>query len=468
MTRRPGSLAVLCTVAFTWASLAVAQDIMPGSLAATMNAQDAACSAEAAVDSARITSLRAEEFASWAEAPLSTGTSLSEELRSYGISMSEFSAGRKIALTLPGNRETSIYVLARESLRQPLDNTWVMLYSVAPTAVRLELEHQGIVYPWSGFVVTMDDRNGSGSLRVGMLGQPDHQLEYNPVSHQFQRVAAANLAGESQVKASEGCMDCILGLVKEVACEFLADTVACLTVAGCPGAVISALVRASWKLLTQDVCFPANIALCAFRCGMPEIKITPASNTILSPGKQQITVNISGTNAGAWVLPVPQNGRPGAPMIRLGGNPRVVEWNASAGVYTIYAGSIPLTGYPGIQRNTNVVVGQVSFVPVNWTITDGCSDNRGLRVRFFDKTRGGVFPSASSYFVIPVGSQKTLAFNAPRGSRICIGAGQDPPSSRSWCYGINGTADGSYSATCCAVVPETGALTLSNRLICTN
>jgi hypothetical protein len=237
-------------------------------------------------------------------------------------------------------------------------------------------------------------------------------------------------------------------------------------VAGCPGAIISVLIRASWKLLTQDLCFQGDIVSCVNTCALPRITVTPASNAQLTTGHHPITVSISGTNAGAWALPVPQNGLPGAPLLKIGGNPRVLDWAAATGVYTIYAGNIPLTSTPGVTRSTNVSVGQSATATVNWTISDGCADNHGFQVRFFDETHGGVFPNSTHYYVVPAGGQATFSFSAPRGSRLCLGAQQDPPDDFTWCVGIDGNLDGSYSNLCCMVVPATGSFNPTNNLTC--
>jgi hypothetical protein len=436
-------------------------------LTANAAAQEISCLADKAIETAGIVTLNDQQMSSWATATLTTGTSLAEELQAYGVAMNEFTTGTEIPLTLPGHVASSIYVLERQSSRNPVENTWVILYSMAPTEVRLELERQGISYPWSGFVLIMDGNDAAAPLRLGMLGQPEHQLVYDRATRTFQRASRPILEGVPEAKISQGCIDCLLDLVKSVACEAVADGVACATVAGCPGAIISALIRASWKLLTQDLCFQGDIASCAFSCALPQITITPSSNAQVSSGLQKITVSISGTNAGAWALAVPQNSLPGAPLIKLGGNPRILDWNPRAGVYTIYAGNVPLLNTPGVARSTNVKVGQQgSTAIVNWTITDECNDSRGLRIRFFDRTIGGVFPGLANYYAVPSAGQKTFSFNAPRGSRVCLGAAQDPPGSSSWCYGINGNLDGSYSNTCCTVIPATGTHTLSNRLVC--
>ena len=435
-------------------------------LAASVEAQDISCSAEAAIDSKRMVTLSDQQLLSWATVPLTTGGTLADEMKAYGLQLSDFTTGTEVPLTLPGKVASSVYVLESQSARDPMAHTWVILYSVAPTAVRVALEQEGVKYPWSGFVLTLDGNNVAAPIRLGMLGQPSNQLVYDPQARTFHN-AETPLAGAAQAKISQDCIQCIIDLVKSVACEAVADGISCATVAACPGAILSALLRATWKLLTQDLCFPGDIAKCAASCAFPQITLTPSSNAQLSSGRQQITVSISGTNAGAWALPIQQGSLPGAPLIKIGSNPRVLDWNPTNGTYTIYAGNIPLVNTPGIARSTNVNVGVSSATgSVSWTISDSCNDNRGLRFRIFDKTRGGVFPSTSTYYAVPAGGQVIASFNAPRGSRICLGASQDPPGSTWWCYGINGDRDGSYSSLCCAVVPASGNLTAGNNLVC--
>lgn len=106
---------------------------------------------------------------------------------------------------------------------------------------------------------------------------------------------------------------------------------------------------------------------------------------------------------------------------------------------------------------------------VEWTITDGCPDSRGMSVRFFDRTRGGFYPPGSSY-TISSGSSRKIKFTAPRGSQLCFGAQASPATSSYWCVGLDGTQDPNYpgagTSLCCATVPSSGSFTKSNRLTC--
>ena len=106
---------------------------------------------------------------------------------------------------------------------------------------------------------------------------------------------------------------------------------------------------------------------------------------------------------------------------------------------------------------------------VEWTVADGCADNRGFKVRIFDRTRGGFYPSGS-FYSIPAGGTQLLRFSAPRGSQLCIGAQTNPPTSDAWCVGFSGSQNPNYpgagTAICCATVPNSGKLVKANRLTC--
>ena len=107
---------------------------------------------------------------------------------------------------------------------------------------------------------------------------------------------------------------------------------------------------------------------------------------------------------------------------------------------------------------------------INWTIEDGCQDGRGFRVRFFDKTRGGVYPSGGNYFFVPSGTTGIFSMNAPAGSRLCLGGQTEPPTSGHWCYGINGNQNADYpgagTAVCCRTVPGGGVVNTRTKMTC--
>ncbi len=449
-----------------WVVVAV---LMTDVFSVAFAAQDTSCAAGAAIDYKRMVTLSNLQVQSWADAPTATGVSLAEALHASGVEVSELTTGTEIPVVLPGNVASSVFVLEREVPREPQNHTWVVLYSVAPTLVRQAMEREGIRYPWSGFVMVMDGENNVAPLRVGMLGERG-ALVYNSSTHTFEREQSESLLG-GQPQAFGACVSCILDLVKSVICEAVADGVSCATLAGCPGAVLSALIRATFKLVTDDLCFEGDILGCANSCGLQQITLTPDSDAQIKPGNQKITVNIArGPNLGAWVLPVKQNGVPGAPQIHFGlSSQQTFNWNAAAGVYNLYAGNIPApnTTIPGLGKSTNVRVGQSTTAVVTWQVIDGCDDGRGFRIRFFDKTHGGVFPS-SGYDSIPSGGENTFTMNVPRGSNLCRGAEQDPPTELYWCYGINGDQDADYpgAGTCCYQVPASGNLDLSVRLVC--
>jgi len=407
-----------------------------------------------------------EEVAQLSPTVLTAGGSLAEELATYNISVSELNVGTELPVMLPGGVPSSVYVLEREIAPIADQHTWVILYSTAPNVVRAELERRRLPFPWSGFIVSLDATDRESPIQVSLLGHPNEKLLYDPAARTF-RAPAISAPLNSGATAS-ACVTCILGLVRSIVCEAVADGISCATVAGCPGAIISALIRASWKLLTSDLCFAKDLSDCRQTCFLPTIRITPASDSQLQPGHRSIGVDISGTNAGAWALPLPTNGGAiGPPLIKIGPNPRTLDWNAQVGVYSIYAGNIPLTTNAAIAKNTNIAVGNAAAMAVNWAITDGCFDNEGLRVRFFDRTHNAVFPS-QGYYSVPSGGARTFSFTALRGSDMCIGAVQDPPGTTYWCCGINGEHSGDYSPLCHSTIPLTGAFQPSNRLTCDN
>jgi hypothetical protein len=449
------------------AGTVIAIGVLMGALGLSAAAQQSSCSPDTAIDHAGMKTLSNLQVSSWAGAPVAKDVSLATALRDFNIDISKFTTGTEVPLVLPGHVETSVFVLEREVQGQPLDHTWVVLYSVAPPAVRQAMEQQGIRYPWNGFVMNMDG-NAAAPIRIGMLGQPDSQLVYDPQRHTFVQDTLPLLSG---LRKDEGCVSCILDLVKSVVCEAVADGISCATVAGCPGAVLSALLRATFKLVTGDLCFLGDINSCANSCGLQQIRITPESNAQLNRGAQKITVNtLSGKNVGAWAMAVRQDAVLGTPIVTLGtSNQQTLNWNPRIGVYTIYAGNIPVPAFsiPGLARSTNVNVGQSPTVAVSWRITDSCDDGRGFRVRFFDKTRGGAYP-ASGYDTVPSGGEQTFTMNVPRGSMLCEGAVQDPPTDSYWCYGIDGGQNADYpgAGTCCYQVPTSGTtLAVGSTLI---
>lgn len=134
-------------------------------------------------------------------------------------------------------------------------------------------------------------------------------------------------------------------------------------------------------------------------------------------------------------------------------NPARAVDNADSHEY--YAESGPPGGGGGGGGTTNTV---------EWTLNDKCFDGAGLYIRFFDTTRGGVYPSASSAYSIPSGRSGVAKFNAPRGSTICLGAEPNPRDGGYWCVGLDNNH--APQSGCCSVVPGTGKLLRNTNLIC--
>ena len=98
---------------------------------------------------------------------------------------------------------------------------------------------------------------------------------------------------------------------------------------------------------------------------------------------------------------------------------------------------------------------------MKWEVTDGCKDGRGIQLRFFDRTYGGVWPGWSEVYVILSGETRQGTLSCTTGANICYGAKTDPETSGSWGLDLN-TGTGSR-ATCCNTCKDT---TVTRRLTC--
>jgi hypothetical protein len=98
-----------------------------------------------------------------------------------------------------------------------------------------------------------------------------------------------------------------------------------------------------------------------------------------------------------------------------------------------------------------------------WTIIDGCQDGLGLYTRFFDETNNLIFPNSSQAYVINSGKTSVIRLSAKRGAKICYGA--EPTNRDGTFWGVS--LDNNQScASCCNIVPNTGNISRSVRLIC--
>jgi hypothetical protein len=96
-----------------------------------------------------------------------------------------------------------------------------------------------------------------------------------------------------------------------------------------------------------------------------------------------------------------------------------------------------------------------------WTVTDGCF-NDGLFVRFFDETNNLVWPNSSQVYVIANGRSSVFRLSVKRGAKICYGADSG---NGNFYWGVS--AEGNQACPdCCNVVPNTGNLARSVRLVC--
>jgi hypothetical protein len=98
-----------------------------------------------------------------------------------------------------------------------------------------------------------------------------------------------------------------------------------------------------------------------------------------------------------------------------------------------------------------------------WTIVDGCADGVGLYVRFFDETNNIVFPNSSQVYSVNSGRSGVVRLSVKRGAKICYGA---EPSDRDGTYWGVSIDNNQSCATCCNIVPNTGNISRSVRLVC--
>jgi uncharacterized protein YegP (UPF0339 family) len=148
----------------------------------------------------------------------------------------------------------------------------------------------------------------------------------------------------------------------------------------------------------------------------------------------------------------------------LSGNQIIINANFTTAAHTWSVEVVNPDGQSSGQFQLQVQGSDTDTVSLN--VTDGCSDGLGLRVRFFDKTYGGVFPNAQTYYTVASDGTSSFTFDAKHGARLCLGAETDPPNGLSWCYGINGDQDGSYSSLCCMDMPASGPLSWEMTLGC--
>lgn len=99
---------------------------------------------------------------------------------------------------------------------------------------------------------------------------------------------------------------------------------------------------------------------------------------------------------------------------------------------------------------------------MTWTISDGCSDGRGLQVKFYDKTNGGVWPSGSTHYLASPGGSVVRTLGCTRGARVCFGATTDPSTSTYWGVGLDGSRG---CDSCCNTCDD---VSVSRNLTCSS
>ena len=98
-----------------------------------------------------------------------------------------------------------------------------------------------------------------------------------------------------------------------------------------------------------------------------------------------------------------------------------------------------------------------------WTVIDGCGDGLGLYVRFFDETNNIIFPNSSQVYSISSDRTGTVRLSVKRGAKICYGA---EPTNRDGSFWGVGLDNNQSCASCCNIVPNTGNIARSVRLVC--
>jgi hypothetical protein len=99
---------------------------------------------------------------------------------------------------------------------------------------------------------------------------------------------------------------------------------------------------------------------------------------------------------------------------------------------------------------------------MTWTISDGCSDGRGLQVKFYDRTNGGVWPTSSTHYLASPGGSVVRTLSCTRGARICFGATTDPSTTTYWGIGLEGNRGCDSCCNACADVSVSRNLTCSS------
>jgi len=86
---------------------------------------------------------------------------------------------------------------------------------------------------------------------------------------------------------------------------------------------------------------------------------------------------------------------------------------------------------------------------LTWELYDRCSDGRGIRVRFFDRTDGGYWPASGGSYSMDAGTSLTVRLSCEYGNKICMGARTLPYDGRFWGLDVDGDESCSSCCTTC-------------------
>jgi hypothetical protein len=101
-----------------------------------------------------------------------------------------------------------------------------------------------------------------------------------------------------------------------------------------------------------------------------------------------------------------------------------------------------------------------SMSSLTWVMADGCNDGKGLQIRFYDRTYGGLWPSRSDVYVVPARETRERTLSCRTDANVCYGARTDPPGSNYWGVDLDGSKG---CDSCCTACRDTS---VSKTLTC--
>lgn len=101
-----------------------------------------------------------------------------------------------------------------------------------------------------------------------------------------------------------------------------------------------------------------------------------------------------------------------------------------------------------------------STARMEWSLSDGCNDGRGIAVRLFDKSNNLVWPGGGQYWYADPGRSVDVVIACQRSARICFGAETEPRTSSYWGVGLDGNRG------CDACCFTCGDIRVSRNLVC--